>query len=765
MERTGEGGGSGPQALKQRRLRPTRWRRLLRRVAPLTLITFALIVTGILVRVENFAALQRLRTIVFDEYQNLHPRQYDLDAPVRIIAIDEESLDRLGQWPWPRSRVADLVDRLTEMGAAAIGLDILFAEADRMSPDNIARLMPEGPERERVAAALQGVPRGDDMLAVSLQNAPAVVGVLLEAGAGPGVDAPQADRGFTDPKAGFAFAGDPPDQFLPHFGRINGPLPGLAQAALGLGALNWLPGTDQIVRTVPLLFHAEDGVYMPGLAAETLRVAQQASGFVVRSSNASGQTSFGAHTGINAVKIGAFAVPTTRDGSVLMHYTPHEAARLIPAWWVLEGLVDPDEIAGRIILVGATATGLFDLQATPIDVAIPGIEINAQLIEQIVEGVWLERPDWAEGLELVVFIVLAVLFGFVSGLFSPQTAVLVGVATIGLVFAGSYAAFVRAGLFLDPSYPSLASAVTLFATTAWVAVRERRDRRWVRDAFSRYVSRDVVENLAQDPARLTLGGEMRPMTILFTDIRGFTTIGETMDAQALTAYLNAFLTEMTGVILAHRGTIDKYMGDAIMAFWNAPLDDFAHAAHACETALHMLDALEAFNARSGGALPETAIGIGLNTGVCCVGNLGASQRFDYSVIGDDVNIASRLESQTKTYGLPILVGPRTAEQARPAGYLFALVDKVKVKGKTEAIDVFGLIGGPNHPPSHQLEMTAKGIDILAEAAQDGDVERMKAALDAIGHTEPCVLDTVVAMYRRRYERLTRTGIDDIAATD
>ncbi len=765
MERTGEAGGPGVEPLVPARSRPNRWRRLLHRVAPLTLITFALIVTGVVIKREDFAALQRLRTIVFDEYQSLHPRTYDPGAPVRIVAIDEESLDKLGQWPWPRARVAELVDRLAALGAAAIGLDIIFAEADRMSPDNIARLMPEGPERERVAEALQGVPRGDDLLARSLQKAPAVVGVLLEPGAGPGVERPQSDRGFSDPKAGFAFAGDLPYDFLPNFGRINGPLPALAQAAVGLGALNWLPGNDQVVRSVPLMFHAEEGVIMPGLAAETLRVAQQASGFVIRSSNASGQTSFGAQTGVNAVKIGALTVPTTRDGSVLMHYTPQQPSRNIPAWWVLEGLAKPEEIAGRIILVGATASGLFDLQATPIDVAIPGIEINAQLIEQIVAGVRLERPGWAEGLELVVFVLLAILFGFAAGLFSPQTAVLVGVGTIGLVFAGSYFAFVRGGLFLDPSYPSLASGVTLFATTAWVAVRERADRRWVRDAFSRYVSRDVVENLAQDPARLALGGEMRPMTILFTDIRGFTSIGEAMDAQALTAFLNAFLTEMTGVILAHRGTIDKYMGDAIMAFWNAPLDDFAHAAHACETALNMLDALETFNARSNGALPETAIGIGLNTGVCCVGNLGASQRFDYSVIGDDVNIASRLESQTKTYGLPILVGPRTAEQARPAGYVFVLVDKVRVKGKSEAIDVFGLIGGPNHPPSHELEMAAKATDLLAEADQLNDAARMKAALDALGEPAPPLLDTVIGIYRRRYERLTRSGIDDIASTD
>ncbi|ORE95573.1 guanylate cyclase [Stappia sp. 22II-S9-Z10] len=749
-------GGAGP--------RPSRWRRLVRRVAPLTLITLALVAAGLVVRGEDYSALQRLRTIVYDEYQHLAPRTFDRGAPVRIVAIDEESLARVGQWPWPRARVAEMVAALTEMGAAAIALDIIFSEPDRMSPENIARLMPEGPERERVAAALQGVPRGDDQLAVALQNAPSIVGVLLEAGAGPGMDAPAADRGFSDPKAGFAFAGDLPDRFVPNFGKVSGPLPQLAQAALGLGALNWMPGTDQVVRAVPLVFHAGDGVYVPSLAAEALRVAQNAQSFVIRSSNASGQTAFGAATGVNAIRIGAFDVPTTADGSLLMHYTPQRAERNIPAWWVLEGLMDPQEVAGRIILVGATATGLFDLQATPLDVAIPGIEINAQVIEQIVAGVWLKRPDWADGLEMMVFVVLAVLFAVAAGLFSPQTAVIVGCTTIALVFAASYLAFTRAGLFLDPSFASLASGVTLFATTAWVAMRERADRRWVRHAFSRYVSSDVVENLADDPARLRLGGEMRPMTILFTDIRGFTTIGETMDAEELTAFLNAFLSEMTGVILEHRGTIDKYMGDAIMAFWNAPLNDFAHAAHACEAALSMMTALERFNLVSKGIFPEVAIGIGLNTGICCVGNLGANQRFDYSVIGDDVNVASRLESQTKSYGMPILVGPRTAEQARPAGYVFALVDSVRVKGKTEAIDVYGLIGGPNHPPSPALQAAGRAVDRLAEADRAGDAAGMGAALAAIAEPVPPPLGTVVEMYRRRHQRLVRADGADGEAT-
>jgi len=400
-----------------------------------------------------------------------------------------------------------------------------------------------------------------------------------------------------------------------------------------------------------------------------------------------------------------------------------------------------------------TAPGLLDMQATPLEEAVPGVAIHAQLIDHIVFGTGLSRPDWAPALELLVFCVLTILFAVAAGTLSPSRNIGFGVVTLAAVAGTSYVLFVKEGLLVDPAFPVLAGAVSLLATTSWVAVREGAERRWVRNAFGRYVAAELVEDLAANHERLTLGGELKPMTILFTDIRGFTTISEGMDAQSLTSFINAFLTPLSRVILRHRGTVDKYMGDAIMAFWNAPLDDPDHAAHAAEAALDMLVALEGFNAEHAGRQGRVSIGIGLNTGECCVGNLGSHERFDYSVIGDDVNVASRLEGQTKTYGLPILVGPRTAAEIAPAGYRVLSLDEIRVKGKDIPIEIFALVGGPNHPVPERVEAAAAPLSRLCAAFRARDEAAMAAALDDLETTGADELAAVGALYRERLEAL------------
>lgn len=726
----------------------SRWRRLARRAMPLTVVTLLAIMLGGFLRYEDPVVLGQLRNIVFDQFQNLSPRPFDPGLPVRVIAIDEASLDRVGQWPWPRARVAELTERLATMGAAAIAFDVILSERDRMSREEIAALVPDGEARAKLLADLAILPDGDGSLAEIFSATPTVVGVVL----GGDVEGKEERAGLKADKAGFAFAGDHPGEFVPNFRSVQEPLPELAAAAAGLGALNWLPSRDQVVRTVPLLFHLPDGTFVPSLAAEALRVAQGASTYVIRSSNASGQSAMGERTGVNAVRIGAFEVPTTSDGAILMHYAHATPRRHVPAWRVLEGAVDPAEIEGRIVIVGAVASGLYDLQTTPLDAAVPGVDIHAQVIEHIVTETALERPDWAKGFELVLFAVLAIVFGIVAAWFSPLSTAIIGGTTLAAVFAGTYAAFVREGIFIDPSFPTLGSALSLFLATSWVAVRERADRQWVRHAFGRYVSGDLVKELVTNPDRLTLGGELRPMTILFSDIRSFTTRAEGMNAQELTSYVNAFLTAMTDVIVRNGGTIDKYMGDAIMAFWNAPLDEPRHAARGCEAALQMLDALEEFNRTHAGRYPATAIGVGLNTGVCCVGNLGSSQRFDYSVIGDEVNVGSRLESSTKTYGVPILVGGETAHAAAAEGYVFAHVDDTRVKGKDEEIGIHVLLGGPHHPVAPHVREALPALERLVGAYRAGRVDECRHVLE-----EPVLRDCaefagLVALYRSRLPR-------------
>ncbi|MEM7695494.1 MAG: adenylate/guanylate cyclase domain-containing protein [Pseudomonadota bacterium] len=743
-----------PQPLPAARLgrRRTGWRRRVLRVAPLFAITLAIVLGGLALRAADPGALGVMRNLVFDEYQRQDPRPYDPNSPVRIVAIDEASLDRLGQWPWPRATMAQIVSNLHAKGAAAIGIDVLLAEPDRMSPENLPRVLPAGEARETLAKAMEGLPRNDARLATALVAAPSVLGVALsDARAAPETD---GENSFAAAKAGFAFAGDDPRRFLPAFSGATAPLPVLAGAAAGLGALNWLPDRDRVVRKVPLVYQLPDGAFLPGLAAEALRVAQGASTYVIRASNASGQSAFGAASGVNAVRVGALEAQTSADGSIRLHFAKTPRERQIPAWWVTEGVVPTDEVAGRIILIGATASGLLDIQATPLEAAVPGVEIHAQLIDHIVFGNALSRPDWAAGLEVVVFVALALLFCVAAATLSPLIGVGLGLIVIAATGAGSFYLFCSARLLVDPSFPILGSALALLATTAFVAVREGSERRWVRSAFGRYVAADLVEDLAQNPDRLTLGGEIRDMTILFTDIRGFTTISEGMNAQDLTAFINAFLTPLTNVILSHRGTVDKYMGDAIMAFWNAPLDDEDHAKHAAETALSMMVALEAFNVAHAGVYKPVSIGIGLNTGECCVGNLGSDQRFDYSVIGDDVNVASRLEGQTKTYGVPILVGPRTAAQLAGTGYATLRLDSIKVKGKDNAIDIFALTGGPNHAEAPAFAKAGHVVAQLVDAFHAGDLTEAAAALAALDADDAADLSAVREIYRERLKMLT-----------
>ncbi|MEM6849594.1 MAG: adenylate/guanylate cyclase domain-containing protein [Pseudomonadota bacterium] len=735
--------------------------RRLRRALPLLFIALSGVIVGVAIKVADPGPLRQVRNIVFDEFQRLNPRSFDAEMPVRVLAIDDESLARHGQWPWPRHKIGELTNRLTEMGAAAIGFDILWAEPDRMSPEFVAELLPQGPDRSALIAQLQKTPRSDDVLAEALMNSPSVVGTVLRSTSRPGLeDTTAATAEFAEAKAGFAFAGDDPRPFVPQFPAESPPLPVLAQSAAGIGALNWLADRDQVVRDVPLVLLKEDGSFVPGLVAEALRVAQGASSFVIRASNASGNTAFGAQTGINAVRIGAFTVPTTPSGAVKVHFSPMTAQRYIPAWWVLEGVVDPAEVEGRIILMGATAPGLLDVRATPIDAAIPGVDIHAQLIEHIVSGAELVRPDWALGLEIVVFAAVVLIFAIAAAWLSPLNSLAFGVLTLGGLFYGSYRLFTDYGLLVDPSFVTIASGLVLLATTGWVAADQASQRRWVRSAFGRYVAPDLVGNLANNPDRLALGGEIRPMTLLFTDMRNFTTISEGMDAQSLTTFINDFLTPLTDTILEARGTIDKYMGDAIMAFWNAPLDDPKHAAHGCEAALNMLITLEKFNTDNEARYPKTAIGIGLNTGECCVGNLGSNQRFDYSVVGDDVNIASRLEGQTKTYGLSILTGPRTTEEAAAEGYIFVPVDTVKVKGKDIAIDLSCLVGGPNHPVAPALDTVRPVVSEMVEAYRADDLDTARAALAQLAEAGVPELQGMVALYQKR---LASTVAEAVAA--
>jgi adenylate cyclase len=686
------------------------------------------------------------RRTVFDYFQRIQPREYE-PAPVKIVDIDDASLTKIGQWPWPRTSVAALVDRLAHAGAAVIAFDIVFAEPDRTSP---SRMVPvwsaTGHIDDATRNVLAALPDHDEVLAASIKAAGNVVaGFVLTRGKQGG---PPLKKGT------FVTAGDDPRPYIPAFQGAISTLPILAGAAAGNGSVSFVPDSDFIIRRVPLVQRLGQDLY-PMLGGEALRLAQGARSYIVKSTGASREYGAGTQHGVVSVKIGGFVVPTDADGMMLIHYTRTVPERTIPAWRVMAPDFDAESVRGDIVLIGTSAAGLFDIRPSPINPVMPGVEAHAQAIEQIVLGHFLERPDWAASAELLFVLVVGIILVVLLRLLGAVWSGVVGAVAIAGAFAGSWHAYSHDLLLVDPVTPSLAAFVVYLSATVRGYLRSESEKRQVRGAFSQYLSPALVEELTRDPSRLRLGGDLREMTFLFCDVRGFTSISERFKSnpQGLTQLINRFLTPMTDVILARRGTIDKYMGDCVMAFWNAPLDDSNHAAHACESALAMLRELEGVNK----ALQAEAeadrrpfyqlkVGIGLNTGECVVGNMGSEQRFDYSVLGDAVNLASRLEGQSKTYGVSVVIGEDT--RAKVPAWAAIELDLIAVKGKKEAVRVYALLGEPQLAQSGSFRALAAQHEAMLASYRAKDWPRASTLVEECRALDPH-LATLYDLYAER----------------
>lgn len=667
---------------------------------------------------DPYFIITNLRNQTFDLYQRIKPRDYVDPATVagvgiKIIDVDDESLNRLGQWPWPRTLVADLIARITNAGAYAIVFDVVFAEPDRTSPDQFLAQIGNSPLYKQVSQAIGTMPNHDEVLADVMRQANVVTGFTLT----------EAQNRFEPVrKSGFSHAGDDPRQFIPSFYGAVTNLEILEKASAGNGSFNFITERDNIIRRVPLLVRKGETLY-PSLAMEALRIVQGASTFIVKSSGANMAESFGENTGITAIKIGRIEVPTTSTGQAWVHYTADVPSRRIPAWQVFEPDFDPSRVAGSILFVGPSAAGLKDLRATPLNPAAAGVEVHVQLLEQILLGHFLSRPDWAEGAEIVFLIsfgiIILILLRQVSAIACAM------VAAGGITFAIGVSWYLYSGYqwLLDPVGPSITVGIMFISGTLINFLRTEAEKAQVRGAFSQYLSPALVEQLAKDPSRLKLGGETREMTFLFCDVRGFTAISEQFkgNPQGLTSLINRFLTPMTNIILETGGTIDKYMGDCIMAFWNAPLDVPNHANQACGTALQMHHELEFLNRdlkaeaeRDNRPFFPLKFGIGLNTGVCVVGNMGSEQRFDYSVLGDSVNLASRLESASKNYGANVVIGEETYGQVKD-DYALLELDLIAVKGKQEAVRIYSLEGYKEMAASDEFQALRRNHDRMLAA--------------------------------------------------
>jgi adenylate cyclase len=650
------------------------------------LLPLAVLLVAIGARIVAPDLLDRLSLIAFDLYQRAAPRQPG-NAPIRIVDIDDRSLAKIGQWPWPRTIVAQLVDRLAAAGAAVVAFDIDFAEPDRTSPQLLLPLIAQnGVSTADAEKLLSVLPDPDQVLGAAMRKVPVVTGFIL------------TDHGATRlpaAKAGFAFAGTDPLGHVDGFSHVVPNLPVFEAAAAGDGFLNQTLDWDNVVRRVALVMQLNGKPY-PSLTAEALRLAFGASTYIGRAAGANGESNFGQDTGLTAIRIGPVTVPTDAAGRVWLHYAKREPGLTISAADVLAGKFDSTSVAGHIVLVGTSAAGVInDQRATPLSPAVPGVDIHAQLIDEILQGDFLTRPDWAVGAEILFALVVGAGLIFVLPRIGALPSAVLGGVSVAVAIGGSWAAFKYAHLLLDPVYPWAVMTLVYLVASLLGYLRTEARQREIRSAFSLFMSPQYVAELAAHPEKLQLGGEMRLMTIMFCDIRNFTSRAEGMDAQSLTHFMNTFLSPMTEIITEQKGTIDKYIGDCVMAFWNAPLDDPDHAKNAVLSAQMMRRKLIELNhmwteeaAAAGKPFRPVQMGIGINTGECCVGNFGSQQHFDYSLLGDPVNLASRLEGLGKVYGIDLVIGEETALQLDEPALIE--VDLVAVKGKSQAGHVYTL---------------------------------------------------------------------------
>ncbi|MGD9941706.1 MAG: CHASE2 domain-containing protein [Burkholderiaceae bacterium] len=578
-----------------------------------------------------------------------------LDERIVIVDIDERSLGEQGRWPWPRAKVAELTTRLAERGkAAVIGYDVVFAEPQAGSDDD-----------QRLAAALEG--------------RPVVLGYYLSS---------DRDGRTSGALPEPVFSGDTARELAPlvtHASGFGANLPELQQAARGSGFFNPFLGggldPDGVIRALPLLATFGDGVY-ESLAVAVLRQYLGDATVTARPDRLVLDGRRGAVDIPVSVGFTAMAPVAGRGGPAGGHF------RYLSATDVLNDRVDWSLLHDRIVLVGTTAPGQTDLRATPVSEVFPGVEIHASLIAGALDGRLKQRLAEAPLLGAAVTAAVGGLLAAVLPALGVIGAVLACAVALLMLIGGNAIAYGNAGLVL-PLSGALAAvlAVGVFnVIVGWFA--EGRARRAVVQLFGEYVSPALVEQMARDPASWqSLESSNRELSILFADIRGFTRIAETMEPGALREYLNTFLTGMTEIIHAHRGTVDKYMGDAVMAFWGAPLEDPSHADHAVAAAMAMQAAAQRMSERFvARGQPPLAIGIGINTGIVRVGDMGSTLRRAYTVIGDAVNLASRLEGLTKHYEVPIIVGETTAGQCRQ--HLFLELDRVAVAGRVESVRVF-----------------------------------------------------------------------------
>ena len=724
------------------------------------LVGFGMLAAMLTVYVNNPAPVQFFRSKAFDFYQVMKPREIPPanEQPVTIIDLDERSLAEVGQWPWPRVKIAELVVGLLNSGAQVVAFDIVFPEADNMNPEFISKTL-SGLDEE-TKAAIRKLPSNDLILANVLKQGRTVLGQATYWDERPNSDTPPVSKSVaikgTEPGAAKL------QNYLPSFVSMVRNIEVLEGAAKGHGIFSLVPETDGIVRRVPTLFTYEDQMY-PALGVEMMRVMFGRKTLLAEVSR----------LGMERLKITSrkhvppdgLTIPTDNKGRVWPYYSKWDKGKYVSAVDVMNGTHDVSKIMGRMAIIGTSAVGMMDIRSTPVDGIIPGVEVHAQLIENAMsievvnnalkitsKNEFLKRPPMMVGAELMLVAFGGLLVIWLVPFLGAKLTLLVFVVLSSSFLGGSWYLFTEERVLMDATFATL-STFLLYSTLTYLNFsREEAAKKQTRNAFSKYLSPDMVKVVAENPDQLKLGGEKRDMTLLFCDVRGFTTISEQFDAEGLTRLINKLLTPLTNVILARKGTVDKYMGDCIMAFWNAPLDDADHAKHGCLSALAMFDEMQPLNDRleieakeEGRKHIPIKVGIGLNSGECVVGNMGSDQRFDYSVLGDTVNLASRLEGQSKTYGVRIVIGEPTQVQVPTLATIE--LDLIKVKGKTQAVRIFSLLGDESMAQDPYFQAFKVKIDELLTAFRAQKWSEAKALIaEAREMAKPYDIDGLFDLY-------------------
>ncbi len=650
-------------------------------------LSVVLVFCGHAARHFELPFLQRLEALLYDARVRL-TMPGTVDDRIVIVDIDERSLAQEGRWPWPRDRVGVLLDRLfDEYGAQLVAFDVVFAEPDRSSGLHVLEALADGelarvdglrPALDAIAPRLQY----DRILAQKMAGRPVVLGYYFTR-----EDPRAATRANSLPLPAL-----PPgalENVTAHPTQWTGygaNLPELQKAAAAAGHFNPWTDDDGITRRVPMLAEREGAYYEP-LSVAVLRVLTG----VQTLAPGLGEAIDGARL-LEWIEVGDIRIPVDDRVTALVPYRgPERSFPYVSAADVLAGKVDRGALEGRVILVGTTAPGLNDLRATPVAPVYPGVEVHANLIAGALDGRIKHMPGYIVGVEVMVLAAAGVLLALVLPLLTPLRSTLFTLAVLAAVVGSNLALWVRADVVL-PLAASLMMIGAMFALNmSYGFFVEARAKRQITRLFGQYVPPALVEVMSRHPERFSMEGESRELSVLFSDVRGFTTVSEGLDPKMLAQVMNEFLTALSRVIYRHQGTIDKYMGDCIMAFWGAPIADARHARNAVRAGLDMLSAMEALHARfAARGWPVLQVGVGVNTGRVTVGNMGSEIRVAYTVMGDAVNLASRLEGLTKQYGVGMLVGEAT--RAACEGIAFRELDRVRVQGKRQAVAVFEPLG-------------------------------------------------------------------------